>query len=292
MRIPSNKIADISRFIKTELEGKYKAEEIRSFTLILFEYYCKINKVKVLSEPEKTISESELLKLNSAVKELKKFTPIQYIIGETEFYKLKFFVNESVLIPRQETEELVRWIVEDNKNDKNLNILDIGTGSGCIAISIKKNLPSALVSAIDISEEAIITAKKNAELNNVEIVIKNADILNFRNIEEFGSVGLKYNVIVSNPPYVTVTDKNLMERNVIDFEPGIALFVSDNDPLVFYSIILDFADQNLSEDGKIYFEINEAFGNEIVAMIKQKGFTNIVLKKDFNNKDRMICCYK
>jgi release factor glutamine methyltransferase len=293
MRIPSNKISEIARFIKVELKDFYDLKEINSFIYILFEKYCGINKMKFLSEPNQTVSESELLKINFAVKDLKSYKPIQYIIGNTEFFGLNFLVNSSVLIPRQETEELVNWIISDNKNTKaKLNVLDIGTGSGCIAIALSKSIPDSTVTAIDISEKAIQTAKRNAELNTVEISFVEADILNFSDYFSLKEISEKFDIIVSNPPYVTLSDKKQMKANVIEYEPNIALFVEDEDPLIFYSAILDFASGNLTDKGKLFFEINESLGKETLRLIEEKGFSKYILKKDINNKDRMICCSK
>jgi release factor glutamine methyltransferase len=293
MRIPSNKISEIARFIKVELKDFYDVKEINSFIYILFEKYCGINKVNFLSEPNQTVSESELLKINFAVKDLKSYKPIQYIIGNTEFFGLNFLVNSSVLIPRQETEELVNWIISDNKNTKaKLNVLDIGTGSGCIAIALSKSIPDSTVTAIDISEKAIQTAKRNAELNTVEISFVEADILNFSDYFSLKEISEKFDIIVSNPPYVTKAEKKEMKANVVEYEPNIALFVEDEDPLIFYSAILDFASGNLTDKGKLFFEINESLGKETLRLIEEKGFSKYILKKDINNKDRMICCSK
>jgi release factor glutamine methyltransferase len=292
MRIPSNKTSDIAGFIKAQLKDHYDMNEINSFIYILFEYFCKIDKVKLLAYPSLTVSESELLKINNAVKDLKKFKPIQYIAGETEFYGLKFLVDPSVLIPRPETEELINWIISENRKNNFLNIIDIGTGSGCIAITLKTLMPDSVVSAIDISSQAIETAKKNADLNNVEIPLINADILNYRNANFPILNQSKFDIIVSNPPYVKISEKLLMKENVTMFEPEIALFVDDDDPLLFYSKILDFAKDFLTVNGKVYFEINEKLGKETLELCNNKGFTKCIIKKDINNKERMICCSK
>jgi release factor glutamine methyltransferase len=293
MRIPSNKISEIARFIKVELKDFYDIKEINAFIYILFEKYCGISKVKFLSEPSQTISESELLKIYFALKDLKNYKPIQYITESTEFFGLNFFIDSSVLIPRQETEELVNWIITDNNNIKTkLNILDIGTGSGCIAITLSKCISDSTLTAIDISEKAIQTAKRNAELNNVNILFIEADILSFRYSFSLKEIPEKFEIIVSNPPYVTMSDKKKMKANVIEYEPNIALFAKDEDPLVFYSAILDFASEKLTDNGKLYFEINESLGKETLNLIEEKGFSKYILKKDINNKDRMICCSK
>jgi len=199
---------------------------------------------------------------------------------------LNFEVDESVLIPRPETEELVRWIIDEAQSDydKKFSILDIGTGSGCIAIALKKNLPMAKVSAMDISEGALNVALQNALKNITEIEFIHNDILFGKNLE----LSQKYEIIVSNPPYVCQSEKSLMKANIIDNEPSIALFVADDNPLVFYDAIADFSLVNLKSGGKLFFEINEHFGNEVCDLLKLKGFRDVILKQDFQGKDRMI----
>ena len=221
--------------------------------------------------------------------------PIQYIIGETEFYRLPFYVNQHVLIPRPETEELVEWIISlpnSSQKEKNLNILDIGTGSGCIAISLAKNLPNASVFAIDISKKALQVAKQNAVLNEVTVEFIEYDILS-SNIIQTPSIrgknlNLKFDIIVSNPPYVRQLERQEIKNNVLNYEPHIALFVENDNPLLFYNHIIDFAKENLTKNGKLYVEINQYLGQETVTLLKEKGFTNIELKKDLFGNDRMV----
>jgi release factor glutamine methyltransferase len=227
----------------------------------------------------KAFSEYELLaahqeKIKTVLQELSTGKPLQYVQGHTEFYGLPFKVNPSVLIPRPETEELVEWVLNGAFPQSAINILDIGTGSGCIAISLKKNLPQANVWAIDISAAALETAKQNAELNNLT---HNSQLTTHN-----------YNIIVSNPPYVTPTDKDLMHTNVTDFEPHTALFVPQDDPLLFYKAIADLAADKLATGGLLFFEINESYGDETVEMLKSKLFQNIELRKDMSGRDRMI----
>ncbi|MBQ5817424.1 MAG: peptide chain release factor N(5)-glutamine methyltransferase, partial [Bacteroidaceae bacterium] len=207
--------------------------------------------------------------------------PIQYILGETEFCDLTFKVNPSVLIPRPETSELVRWIVEEN-GDKECRILDIGTGSGCIAISLAKMMPSAAVTAWDISPEAIETAESNNKLNGTNVTFARQDIFAAE------GEGAKYDIIVSNPPYIKENEKEKMQRNVLDWEPCIALFVPDNDPLLFYRQIARKGLQLLKNGGRLYFEINRENGEETCAMLAEYGYTAIELRKDFADNDRMI----
>ncbi len=258
-------------------------DEIQSFIYLSFKHYLDLSATDLVLSKDKHMSESELLKFNFAVKDLKRYMPIQYILGETEFYGLKIKVDPSVLIPRPETEELVDWIIKDFKNEsKILNIKDICTGSGCIAIALEKNLPNSVVSAIDISEDALETAKKNAILNNSAISFSLEDALAEIKREE------KYDIIVSNPPYVTEGEKSLMQENVLDYEPHLALFVDNKDALKFYAAIAKWAYMHLKEKGKLYFEINEAKSQELTSLLAILGYKNIEVKKDLNEKHRMI----
>ena len=236
-------------------------------------------------EPDLRLSESEMLTFHFAVKDLLKNKPIQYIIGETEFCDLKFKVNENVLIPRPETSELVMNIVnrQKTKDKRQLSILDIGTGSGCIAISLAKNIPGSKVYALDISEKALEVAKTNAFNNNVDITFIHDDILSLNN-----KIETKFDIIVSNPPYVRELEKAEMRDNVLNWEPHNALFVSDNDPLIFYRNILEFAKTNLNQDGEIWFEINEYLGKEMTVLCKEYGFSDVEIFKDFRGKERIV----
>jgi len=269
----------------SELSEIYLETEIQSFFNILIEFQLNLSRIEVALQPDLEISEIAITFLQKAIAELKINTPIQYIVGETEFYGLKFNVNENVLIPRPETEELIDWILENAKlktQNPKLKILDIGTGSGCIAISLAKNLSNTDVFALDISSEALKIAKKNAQLNKVDIYFSEIDILNTPDLPE------KYNVIVSNPPYVRELEKELMQQNVLAHEPHLALFVKDNNPLLFYDRIAELAKKHLSKNGSLYFEINQYLGNKTVELLKQKGFQNVKLKKDLFGFDRMI----
>ena len=236
-------------------------------------------------EPDLRLSESEMLTFHFAVKDLLKNKPIQYIIGETEFCDLKFKVNENVLIPRPETSELVYKIVErqKTKDKRQLSILDIGTGSGCIAISLAKNIHDSKVYALDISEKALDVAKENAFNNNVDVTFINDDILSLKN-----KIETKFDIIVSNPPYVRELEKTEMRDNVLNWEPHNALFVSDNDPLIFYRNILEFAKNNLKQNGEIWFEINEYLGKEMTDLCKEYGFSDVEIFKDFRGKERIV----
>lgn len=282
MRIPSNRIIHIQQFFMDELKGIYEKEEIRRMLDYCFDFYLGKSINQLLAKKQESVSESELLKFNFAVKDLKAGKPIQYILGEADFYGLKLKVNEHVLIPRQETEELVHLIIKENKG--NINILDIGTGSGCIAIALKKNLPDASLNALDVSEKALHVAKENAKKNKVDIHFIHQDILN---AEGFSSED-KFDVIVSNPPYVRHLEKVEMHKNVLDYEPHTALFVEDDNPLLFYEAIAKFALKYLKTEGKIYFEINEYLAEETKELLQKKGFRNLLLIKDMNDKKRIL----
>jgi release factor glutamine methyltransferase len=273
--------------MKDKLSHVYDTGEVRAFINIAFEHYLNISPASLPLRKQDRISESELLKFNFFVKDLLKQKPVQYILGETEFYGLKLKVNSSVLIPRPETEELVHLILEHHKGKGNLKILDLCTGSGCIAIALKKNLPDALVFAADISEDALLTAFQNANLANVEVNFFRANVL-----EELELPEMEFDIIVSNPPYVLEFEKELMHKNVLDYEPHLALFVADKEPFLFYEAIAQTAFQKLKSGGRLYFEINESKAEGLTKILANFGFTDITLKKDLPGKDRMIYCTK
>ena len=267
----------------TVLESIYDKNEVDSFFFILLEHYLGYNRIKLALEPELTISEKDSQLFLDALKALKHQQPIQYILGETEFFGIPFKVNNDVLIPRPETEELVASIINDVSNLDKITILDIGTGSGCIAIALAKHLPNASVFALDVSAAALKVAKKNAELNTVSIEFLEADILNFKHF-----TSEKFDIIVSNPPYVRQLEKPYMKANVLDNEPHLSLFVTNEDPLQFYKAITKFAVNNLNNKGMLYFEINEYLGNEMTQLLEKYNFSDVLLKQDIFNKDRMI----
>jgi len=276
-------IAKINKTFKTELKDIYPEREIKSFVEILLEHYAGLSKTDLILKSECRLNHAVNQQIKKALVRLKNNEPLQYIIGETEFFGLKLKVNPEVLIPRPETEELVHWIIQNHKNDKKTRILDIGTGSGCIPIALKNNLTNADVLAVDISEKALETAKKNAKINKLDVTFIKLDILQAQNVD----IG-KFDIIVSNPPYVREQEKELMQKNVLENEPHLALFVKDNDALLFYRAIIGFAENRLNKNGILYFEINEAYGDEITTMLKENNYTDIELKKDINGKDRMI----
>jgi release factor glutamine methyltransferase len=293
-------IKDVFAEFKQGLSGLYDANESEAITLLAISEISNFSKAKIKAFLETELTEQQTEQLTNILPQLKTGKPIQYILGTIEFYGLPFKVNPSVLIPRPETEELVEWVIKSVGSGQWAvgsgqfpvgsvqlgvgSILDIGTGSGCIAISLKKNLPSYKVSAIDISVDALKTAKENAALNEVAVDFIEADILNPKSDIEHP----KSEIIISNPPYVTIRDKTQMHTNVTDFEPHTALFVPEDDPLIFYKAIADFAVRHLSPNGLLFFEINESYGNQIVELLAAKSFQNIQLRKDMSGRDRML----
>jgi len=276
------KINDLKTYFFTELQNIYPTTEIQSFFNLLAISRLNLSRTDIALNPALKISEKDINYFKQAILKLKKQTPIQYIVGETEFYGLTFKVNPSVLIPRPETEELVAWVLSENNSNSTLTILDIGTGSGCIAVSIAKNNPNATVSAIDISNKALIIAKENALNNQVEINFIKSNILKINKLPD------NYDVIVSNPPYVKENEKDQIKCNVLNYEPHLALFVKNENPLLFYNKIADLARCHLTKNGRLYFEINQYLSKETSELLKEKGFKNVVLKKDIYNNSRMI----
>jgi len=270
-------------FALSELSNIYPIEEIKALVYYLFEEFLHISKTDYILNKQKGMSESELLKFNFAIKDLKQGKPLQYILGYSYFNDLKFFVNPETLIPRQETEELVQLIIKKEKQEKSLKILDIGTGTGCIPISLAKEMPQHQYSAIDFKEEIIQLAKKNANLNKVNISFQVLDILR-ASTEEIGF----YDIIISNPPYVKESEKQKMHKNVLDHEPESALYVPDEKALLFYEKIIQIATQHLKPNGRLYLEINENKGKEMKVLLASEGFEQIMIHQDIHGKDRML----
>lgn len=272
------------------LDENYGKEEVNAFFDVLMEHHLNHKRIQLILNPDYAItSEQEQLFLN-ALEDLKKHVPIQYIIGETEFYGLTFQVNKHTLIPRPETEELVSLIIEDVTSsavEKSLKILDIGTGTGCIPIALAKHLPNANIYALDVSEAALQIAKQNAELNEVTIEFIHDDILNLSHTE-LVTASLTFDIIVSNPPYVRQLEKVEIKPNVLNNEPHLALFVDDENPLQFYKAICEFAQIHLKTGGALYFEINEYLGQEMIQLLEEFTYTSIELKTDIFGKNRMI----
>lgn len=289
---------DFRTVFNQELIELYPKTEIDAFFFRLVEHQLGFQLMDVFIKKDCIISSDDLLDMSLVIERLKKEEPIQYILGKTEFYGLPFIVDKNVLIPRPETEELVSWVlskikdIKENsiaKNEKedtrnSISIIDIGTGSGCIPVSVKKQLPNAEVFALEISSEALNVAKKNAELNEVSI--------NFiqKNILKTDFLPQKYDVIVSNPPYVRELEKKYIKNNVLENEPHLALFVSDENPLVFYRKIADLAKNHLTKNGLLFFEINQHLEAETASLLIDKGFSSLELKKDLFGNARMIKC--
>lgn len=282
------KLKDTRELFQKELNGLYDKEEIDNFFYMLIQSYMGLKRLDLALKPELSFSKEEKQVVFEALYSLKKQIPIQYILGETEFFGLPFKVSPSVLIPRPETEELVDWIINHQENSNNqLRVLDIGTGSGCIAVSLAKNLPQAKVYALDVSEDALLIAKQNAELNHVEIECIQANILNPKTWN-LGFKELDFDIIVSNPPYVRELEKSQMKANVLMNEPHLALFVEDKDPLQFYKAITQYAVDKLSQNGDLYFEINEYLGAQMIQLLHEHHFADVELRQDIFKKDRMI----
>jgi release factor glutamine methyltransferase len=286
-------------YFNETLKTIYPITEIDSFFFLLLEEYLGFKRIDIVLKSDFKITQETLNLLQSATKQLEQEVPLQYIIGKTEFYGLPFVVNKHVLIPRPETEELVAWVVSESSRFKTFNtstkqttetkqlkILDIGTGSGCIPISLKKQLPFAKISAIDISKEALTVAKKNAVLNNVDIHFILQDILKTVALDQH------YDIIISNPPYVRELEKKELKNNVLKNEPHVALFVENDNPLIFYAKIAELAKKYLNKNGLLFFEINQYLGTETIDLVNKKGLKNIQLKKDMFGNDRIIVASK
>lgn len=283
MRILSNRLSDILKFYKSELVSVYSCIEIESLFYWTCEELLGQSRSQYRYNLLQTVSESMLLKFNFTVKALKNHTPIQYVFNKAYFYDLSLYVNEAVLIPRPETEELVHWIIQDYKKQKPHTIIDLCTGSGCIALALQNQFPSTQMQGLDISSEALTIAKQNGKNLNMNILWSEANILDVNlNLKQ------SFDIIVSNPPYVRLSEQKQMQANVLDNEPHLALFVSDKTPLLFYEAIARFSKIHLQAKGSVYLEINEALGKETSQLFRDYGFSAIELRKDMQNKDRML----
>ena len=279
----SNRVRDIVRLFHEELDGMYGSDEVGVFLDMLFEAFLSWDKVRLLTSREQTIDQSDLLRFHWALEDLKKHRPIQHIIGYTDFCGCRIKVSPDVLIPRPETEEIVNWTINHfTIQHSTFNILDLCTGSGCIAIALKKNFPTANVTAVDVSPAALEIARQNAKNNGTEVRFLQADVLS-------GIDGLNgsYGLIVSNPPYVMEKERAQMAANVLDYDPALALFVPDDNPLQFYKAIADISKKHLAKDGLLVVEINESLADETCAVLKAQVF-NTELYKDFRDKTRWI----
>lgn len=283
MKIPSNSVKTVVEYYSGQIETLYPHEEAQAIVWLLLEDFLGITRFSLATNPALRLSESELLKIHKACKKILQNVPVQYVTGKTDFFGMSFQVNESVLIPRPETEQLTQIILNE-LSAQPVRILDIGVGSGAIVVSLKKNRPDCTVYGCDISPEALEIARKNAEANETEIRFFECDILSDSAHEMIPET----DVIVSNPPYVCQSEKAMMRPNVLRYEPPEALFVPDEDPLLFYRIIARVAAQKLSPKGKLFFEINERFGKEVAELLEQSGFDDIIIMKDFNDKERFV----
>jgi len=270
---------ELLKYLQKQLAAEYTNGEISILNNIIIRKIASIELTTILQKEEFRLTDKQFDKFKRIVARLQKHEPIQYILREGNFYGMDFFVNKNVMIPRPETEELVEWVLHDNKSG---SVLDIGTGSGCIAITLAKKRPELQVWALDSSSQAISVAHKNAKLFKVNIHFLKQDILQIPHFKQ------KWDIIVSNPPYIPTKEQKMLHKSVKDFEPHSALFVADDTPVIFYEKIIQFAKNQLSTNGKIYFEIHKDFGNEIKKLLKTNGFKNIILKKDISGHDRMV----
>jgi release factor glutamine methyltransferase len=279
------KLKELKQVFITDIQGQYSPEEAAAIFDIVISRTLNINRSSFIIKQEEEVLADFKIQIENIGKQLQTGKPIQYILSETSFYGLKFYVDEHVLIPRFETEELVQLVIQTFNNAAlySKKMLDIGTGTGCIPIVIKKKLPALQVAALDISLEALAIAEMNADRNEVQIDFFEADILVYQSAE-------RYDIITSNPPYIRELEKAEMHQNVLDHEPYLALFVSDERPLVFYEAIAKFGKTNLALDGILFLEINEHLGDQMKEMLVAEGFKNIQLFKDMQGKDRIISC--
>jgi len=278
-------VKELVSYIKLSLKEIVEPNELQQFVWLIFDYLRSYTRLDLILKEDRQMSVEEIDFIYKAVERLKEHEPLQYVLGQTHFMNLIFKVNKHVLIPRPETEELVTWILEENAacDNNHLKILDLGTGSGCIPVSLKKFIPYARVEAWDVSLEALAIAKENALFHGEEIDFKQ------RNILDYSTFSLSsMDIIISNPPYVTQKEQKVMAPNVLNYEPHLALFVPDNDPLMFYKAITDFAKECLNPNGRLYFEINEAYGREVCEILQHSGFSSIELRKDLSNRNRMV----
>lgn len=288
MKIADNTLFAVRTYVTNQLNDFYTAREVEIFFEMAVAQYLNLKRFEIQMNKNKRLSESELLLFIYMCKDLKKFKPIQYILGETEWFGLILKTDERALIPRPETEELCDWIIQNNKNKENLKVLDICTGSGCIALALKKHLKNATLSAWDVSDQALELAQLNAEKTQLEIEYSKVDVLNFTENVEYGM----FDIIVSNPPYVLQTDKSEMHESVLNFEPHLALFVEDSKALIFYERIIQIAQKYLLSGGTLYFETHEAYTRNVKQLLEEKAFQNVEIKCDMQNKERMIYALK
>jgi release factor glutamine methyltransferase len=293
------KLFEAEQYVKEQLKGIYQEQEAINITDLAIEHVTGLLKTQRVSKKQTELSESQFSQLQKDLQRLKSNEPIQYVMNKSWFYRMELYVDKNVLIPRPETEEMVEWIISDLKasgkdvfirrsmeadETTQLKILDIGTGSGCIALALKKAMPKAEVWGCDVSEEALNVARRNGSTLNIRVDFQGVNFLDEAQQKHLPTV----DIIVSNPPYVPLKDKEQMQPNVVAHEPHTALFVPDNDPLVFYRALAEFGKKRLYESGTIYMEIHEGLANEVVTVFNKQGYSNIELKKDMQGKDRMV----
>jgi release factor glutamine methyltransferase len=291
-------IHEAERYLTQELKKVYDEHEALNIAAMIMESLSGAGKAERLSRKDEFLSDEQARKLQAFLPRLLQHEPVQYLVGSTWFYGLELFVNPAVLIPRPETEELVDWIVKDMAalgkdvfhrgameadETKKLKILDVGTGSGCIALALKKAMPKAEVWGCDLSEEALNVARRNGSALDIRVDFQGVDFLDPAQQRSLPTV----DIVVSNPPYVPQSDRATMHPNVLNFEPHEALFVPDNDALIFYKALAGFAERRLYEKGSMYMEIHENLGKEVTALFEANGF-NVELRKDMQGKDRMV----
>ena len=282
-------LKEVKNIFHAELDAIYGKDEVNSFFFLLIEHYFELERFVLALQPNLNIEKEQETILFKALSELKLDKPIQHITGTAYFMDLDFTVNEHVLIPRPETEELVRWVLDDVKEVKHfLNILDMGTGSGCIPISLDKNLVDAKVYALDVSPQALVVAEENNRTLGANVTFVKADMLSLHSKTSAKELDQKFDIIISNPPYVRELEKAEMQNNVIDHEPSLALFVPDEDPLKFYKAVVNFASEHLNKNGCLYLEINQYLGEETKRILQQSNFKTIYLRPDMFGNDRMI----
>lgn len=277
-------LQDFELSFQHELKSIYGSDEIKSIFLLVVEELLGIKRITYPFKKDDIVSENDALRFRRILQDLKKSRPIQYILNKADFYGELFEVNESVLIPRQETEELVDLIIKTHSTSSHLKVIDVGTGSGCIPIILSKYLNQAQVTTVDISKEAIHIARKNAQSLGEPVHFINADILEW----DYVFSDQQYDIIVSNPPYITPNEKQQMQQNVLAYEPELALFVEESAPLIFYDVISSFALKHLTPNGDLYFEINQYLGPETKDLIEKKGFRQVQLINDINGANRII----
>ena len=290
MEIHSNLLSDVIKFYKKELIDIYTESELQNITNWIFEKQLKLNSSQLISNSTFRVNQSDLILLEQMCLQLKAHTPIQYVLGEAEFYHLKFKVNKSVLIPRPETEELVDMIIKKFTTQPSLTILDVGTGSGCIPISIKKNMPTANVYGLDVSDAALEVAKYNVTINKVDVNLFKADVL-AENVARFilnQTKNQKIDVLISNPPYVLQSEKEGLHSRVKNYEPHLALFVDDVDPILFYRKITLLAKTILADKGALYFECHTDYTQAVYQLLVDNGFKNVYLHTDMAGLNRFV----